>query len=309
MPEVSLKQIPMNIITGFLGVGKTSCIQHLIKHKPHNERWAVLVNEYGKQGIDGALYDPSQVIVKQVAGGCACCAALLPFQTALNELIRFENPDRIFIEPSGLGHVDNIVKRLQEADYQKRLILNGVVCIIDPRHLSQPKYRYHELYVRQLFAADMFVANKSDLASEGDLQLFAQLAQDFKRPSTVIAHGQLPLAELQVPVIEHQNPMQGIAPNSPRFQTQVFYSPAQHWHVESLIEALKPLGYARIKALLIEGDDVVALNMNQGSEGETHVQRFAKQAMHQDSVLEVIHDETIDAEAIQTIMNENSQHE
>ena len=75
--------INVHIITGFLGVGKTSCIQHLIQHKPDNERWAVLVNEYGQQGIDGSLFQADKLIVKQVAGGCACCAALLPFQTAL----------------------------------------------------------------------------------------------------------------------------------------------------------------------------------------------------------------------------------
>lgn len=298
--------IQVHIITGFLGVGKTSCIQNLIKQKPENERWAVLVNEYGEQGIDGALYNPSQVIIKQVAGGCACCASLLTFQTTLNELIRFENPDRIFIEPSGLGHVDNIVKRLQEADYQKRLILNGVICIIDPRHLSQPKYRYHELYVRQLFAADKLIANKSDLASNADLQLFAQLANDFQRPFTTIAHGELALSDIQVPIIAHQNPIQGIAPNSARFNTQVFYSPAQHWNIEALINALKPLGYARIKGLLIEGEEVIALNMNQGSEGEINIQKFAKQNMHQQSVIEVIHDDEIDSNALQTIMNEYS---
>jgi len=301
--------INVHIITGFLGVGKTSSIQHLIKHKPNNERWAVLVNEYGQQGIDGAMYDPSQVIVKQVAGGCACCAALLTFQTALNELIRFESPDRIFIEPSGLGHVDNIVKRLQEDDYQKRLNLNGVICLVDPRHLSQPKYRYHELYVRQLFAADKLIANKTDLASESDLELFEQLAQDFQRPFTRIDHGQLPLAEINTPMIEHKNPIQGLAPSSPCFQTQVVYHQGQQWQVDALIEALKPLGYARIKGLLINGEQVIALNMNQGNAGETAVQYFAKQAIHQDSVMEVIHDGPIDVDAINKLMNEYSQHE
>ncbi|GAA6135991.1 hypothetical protein NBRC116188_27810 [Oceaniserpentilla sp. 4NH20-0058] len=304
-----MAMINVHIITGFLGVGKTSCIQELIKHKPDNERWAVLVNEYGQQGIDGALYDSRQVIVKQVAGGCACCAALLPFQTALNELIRFDTPDRIFIEPSGLGHVDNIVKRLLESDYQQRLTLNAVVCVVDPRHLSQPKYRYHELYIRQLFAADKLVANKIDLSSEDDLQLFEQLVSDFKRPSAEIAHGDLSLTEIQVPRIEHQNPMQGIRQQSSSFQSSVIYHQGQNWQIETLIKGLKPFGYARIKGLLIEGEQVIAVNMNEGEEGETRIQYFAKQPMQQDSVIEVIHDGPIDARAIEVLLNESSQHE
>lgn len=100
--------IPTNIITGFLGVGKTSAILNLMKNKPVNERWAVLVNEFGEIGVDGSLIQGNQatqqVFIREVPGGCMCCAAGLPMQIALNQLLTEAKPDRLLIEPTGLGH-------------------------------------------------------------------------------------------------------------------------------------------------------------------------------------------------------------
>ncbi|MCW9018042.1 MAG: hypothetical protein OQJ89_13815, partial [Kangiellaceae bacterium] len=101
--------IPTSIITGFLGVGKTTTILNLLKSKPSNERWAVLVNEFGEIGIDGSLFKGQQseengIFIREVPGGCMCCAASLPMQIALNRLLAYAKPDRLLIEPTGLGH-------------------------------------------------------------------------------------------------------------------------------------------------------------------------------------------------------------
>ncbi len=99
--------VPTNIITGFLGVGKTSAILNLMANKPENERWAVLVNEFGEIGVDGSLVqgqqsEEQQVFIREVPGGCMCCAAGLPMQIALNQLLNEAKPDRLLIEPTGL---------------------------------------------------------------------------------------------------------------------------------------------------------------------------------------------------------------
>ena len=88
---MTIKAVPCNIITGFLGVGKTSSILNLLKQKPENERWAVLVNEFGEIGIDGILIESQQqdhIFVREVPGGCMCCAAGLPMHIALNQLLQ-----------------------------------------------------------------------------------------------------------------------------------------------------------------------------------------------------------------------------
>ena len=293
--------IDVHIITGFLGVGKTSCIQHLIKHKPTHERWAILVNEYGQQGIDGQLFHGDELVVKQVAGGCACCAALLPFQTALNQLIRHDKPHRIFIEPSGLGHVDNIAALLMGESYQARLKLNGIVCVIDPHHLSQPKYRYHELYLRQLYAADVFVANKCDIASRQDLSLFRQLAREFKRQHMEIEQAQLTLESIQFDVGEKYRPFQ-VHQNGAHFHTQVMYFSGDDWHMETLCQALSELGLARIKGLMIQGDQVAVINI---SDGQASLNYSPLSLSHQQQgVIECIDTQPIDVDRINTIVTE-----
>ena len=114
---LDIRAVPTNIITGFLGVGKTSTILHLLKSKPNNERWAVLVNEFGEIGIDGALVQGQQteeqgVVIREVPGGCICCAAGLPMQIALNQLLAKAKPDRLLIEPTGLGHPKEVLQVL-----------------------------------------------------------------------------------------------------------------------------------------------------------------------------------------------------
>ena len=103
MPK-NIHNVPTNIISGFLGVGKTTAILNLFANKPASEKWAVLVNEFGKIGIDGRVYKANGIEVKEIPGGCMCCAQGLPLQVAVNRLLRETQPDRLIIESSGVGH-------------------------------------------------------------------------------------------------------------------------------------------------------------------------------------------------------------
>ena len=114
---------PTNIIFGFLGAGKTTAILDLLARKPDNQRWAVLVNEFGEIGIDGKIISQAGVeagvAVKEVPGGCLCCVAGVPFQVGLTELVRSARPDRLIIEPTGLGHPKEIINTLQSKTNQQ----------------------------------------------------------------------------------------------------------------------------------------------------------------------------------------------
>ncbi|MBU2864968.1 GTP-binding protein [Reinekea forsetii] len=168
-----LQAIPTNIITGFLGVGKTSAILHLLKNKPEQERWAVLVNEFGEIGVDGALFgakhsEQTGVYISEVPGGCMCCAAGLPMKIALNELIRHSKPDRLLIEPTGLGHPKEVLKALSESHYQSVLDIQKTITLVDARNLAEPRYTEHETFNQQIVIADIVVGNKADLYGEQD---------------------------------------------------------------------------------------------------------------------------------------------
>lgn len=127
-----------NLITGFLGSGKTTAIRHLLAHKPEHERWAVLVNEFGEIGIDGALLADSGAVLKEIPGGCMCCVNGLPMQVGLNMLLQQTKPDRLLIEPTGLGHPKQILSLLTQESYAGWIDLQATLCLLDARQLSQP---------------------------------------------------------------------------------------------------------------------------------------------------------------------------
>ncbi|MBB6521250.1 CobW family GTP-binding protein [Pseudoteredinibacter isoporae] len=173
---MAIRSVPCNIITGFLGVGKTSTILHLLKHKPADERWAVLVNEFGEVGIDGSLLNSSkqeqeQVFIREVPGGCMCCAAGLPMHIALNQLLQRAKPDRLLIEPSGLGHPREVMQVLHSEHYQDVLDIQQCLTLVDARKLNDERYTEHDIFLQQIDIADVIVANKEDLCRPEHKQL------------------------------------------------------------------------------------------------------------------------------------------
>lgn len=186
MSEGTRKLIPTNIITGFLGVGKTTAIRHLLASKPMDQTWSVLVNEFGEIGIDGAMLKAPGVHVREVPGGCICCVAGLPMKIALNMLIATTRPDRILVEPTGLGHPAEIINTLTGEYYDTVLDLRATVTLVDPRKLSDVRYSENETFKDQLAVADVLVANKKDLAAESDWFAFEQLVQEFDPPKAAI---------------------------------------------------------------------------------------------------------------------------
>lgn len=169
----ALKAIPTNVITGFLGVGKSTAILHLLKQRPDNERWAVLVNEFGEVGIDGSLFsgqgtEESGIFIREVPGGCMCCAAGLPMQIALNMLLARAKPHRLLIEPTGLGHPKEVLAVLAAEHYREVLDLRATITLVDARKVHEDRYTRHPTFNQQLAIADVIVANKGDQYQPGD---------------------------------------------------------------------------------------------------------------------------------------------
>ncbi|MBW8192897.1 GTP-binding protein [Neiella marina] len=205
-----LKHIPTNIITGFLGVGKTTAISHLLRHKPAHERWAVLVNEFGEVGIDGGLLqgqhaEAEQVFVAEVPGGCMCCVMGMPTKITLNKLLKQAQPDRLLIEPTGLGHPQEVLALLASEHYQQVLDVRSTITLVDARVIDDPRYTEHAIFNQQLDVADVIVANKSDCYDNHLSVLTAYLS---KRPTTAncpvmpVEQGQLSPAWLDLTIAQ-----------------------------------------------------------------------------------------------------------
>ena len=200
-----IEAVPTNIITGFLGVGKTSAILHLLKSKPDHERWAILVNEFGEIGVDGSLFkgqhsEEGNVFIREVPGGCMCCAAGLPMQIALNQLLARAKPDRLLIEPTGLGHPVEVLEVLTAEHYCKALSIEKIITLVDARNLTDARYTEHATFNQQIAIADVVVGNKQDLykpQDKGRLEHYANSKSQSKVEVIFTEQGQLSLATLQ----------------------------------------------------------------------------------------------------------------
>ncbi|MFJ2481541.1 CobW family GTP-binding protein [Pseudomonas sp. NPDC087598] len=166
-----LQNIPTHVIAGPLGAGKTSLIRQLMAQRPADERWAVLINEFGQIGLDAALLtrDGDGIALGEVAGGCLCCVNGAPFQIGLGRLLRKARPHRLFIEPSGLGHPAQLLKQLSEAPWLGVLAVQPCVLVLDAQALQAGK----PLPVAQqqaLASAGLLLLNKAENLDEAARQ-------------------------------------------------------------------------------------------------------------------------------------------
>ncbi len=182
------KVIPVNLVTGFLGVGKTTALMNLLAQKPVDEYWAIVVNEFGEVGIDGAtlssLGDGLQVA--EVPGGCICCTTSPMLRVTLGKLARGKRPDRLLIEPSGLGHPAGIIDLLRDPMLASAFEVRAVVSLLDPRHMEDQRYTLHETWRDQLQLADVLIINKCDVADDTQITRAEAMGKAFFPPKLAI---------------------------------------------------------------------------------------------------------------------------
>lgn len=175
--------IPCTLVTGFLGSGKTSLINQLLQYKSTDEKWGLLINEFGKIGIDGKLVDTGNGIsngtsndsnnnssdddiadlgigIREVNGGCICCTSQLPLQIALSRLLSEHKPSRLLIEPTGLAHPKTLIEHLSANHWQSTLRMQAVICTLNAKQWQQQKYRQHEGYQAHVQYADIVLINR-----------------------------------------------------------------------------------------------------------------------------------------------------
>lgn len=190
-----LQNIPTHVIAGPLGAGKTSLIKHLLDQKPANERWAILINEFGQIGLDAALLTTAEdgIALGEVAGGCLCCVNGAPFQIGLGRLLRKARPDRLFIEPSGLGHPVQLLAQLREAPWTGVLAVQPSVMVLDAQALVAGR-ALPQTQQEALVDAGLLLLNKSGGLDEAARQKIIEVLPAC--PVFWADQGALPLAQL-----------------------------------------------------------------------------------------------------------------
>ncbi len=200
------KPVPTNVLTGFLGVGKTTAIRDLLARRPAGERWAVLVNEFGEIGLDGLLLEESRpvegVSIRELDGGCICCTLSLPLVIGIVELLREAKPDRLLIEASGVGHPAGLIETLTRQDPLDRVLdVRATICLLDPSDWCRPDVTDLPTYQDQIALSDVVVLNKADRADVEARRRFAAFQREVFPPKAITAttsQGRLDLAWLDI---------------------------------------------------------------------------------------------------------------
>ena len=172
--------VKTHIISGFLGAGKTTLLQRLLAQKTEGETWAVLMNEFGQIGVDQQLLPQSEGYqVKELLGGCLCCTSQLPMQIALSRLIQESKPDRLFIEPTGLGHPAQLLEQLTEPHWQSLIDMRALVTVVDGSRLHDAEWTKQHLYQDQLKAAQIVVVSHVDQMKDEDEKALSELQSEY----------------------------------------------------------------------------------------------------------------------------------
>ncbi|EJM24047.1 putative GTPase, G3E family [Pseudomonas sp. GM21] len=314
-----LQNIPTHVIAGPLGAGKTSLIKHLLTQRPVGERWAVLINEFGQIGLDAALLtqDADGIALGEVAGGCLCCVNGAPFQIGLGRLLRKAKPDRLFIEPSGLGHPARLLEQLNEAPWVGVLSVQPCVLVLDAQSLAAGK-PLPAAQQETLNSAGLLVLNKAEGLDMDDRQRIA--AQLPPRPLYWTQQALLPLNELPgvqaravagmdnfiVPKGLAQMPAIWTNPSLPICLSQEQeggwsigwrWHPSQTFDVALIVQWLESLCWRRAKLVIHSADGWVSANALDNSELE-----WKPSEWRQDSRIELIFSQPQEVDSLQRVL-------
>jgi G3E family GTPase len=167
--------IPVHLVAGFLGAGKTTAIRKLLESRGH-EQVALIVNDFGEASFDEVtLSEEKPFAIENIPGGCVCCTAPEGFVDALGAVLARE-PDRLVIEPTGLARPQDLIDTIRRSPHASAVELGPVIVLVDPRNVDAPDENTRELLREQAEAADILIANRRDLAEPADLERFDAFA-------------------------------------------------------------------------------------------------------------------------------------
>jgi len=163
-------KIKIDIISGFLGSGKTSLIKKLIDNEFKGEKIAVIENEFGEISIDGAILDGQNIEIKDINSGCICCSLVGDFKKAIKEIADNYNPNRIIIEPSGVAKLSDVIKACKGIDDEYRNNINMIITVVDVWKAKMYLKNFGEFYKDQIKNGEIIVLTRIERLEENRLK-------------------------------------------------------------------------------------------------------------------------------------------
>lgn len=196
--------VKIDIISGFLGAGKTTLIKKLLKDGFQGEQVVLIENEFGEIGIDGGFLKEAGIQIREMNSGCICCSLVGDFGTSLKEVVTKYNPDRILIEPSGVGKLSDVIKAVQGVQDEVDIKLNSYTTVVDAKKCKMYMKNFGEFFDNQIQYAGAIIMSRTDIASEKKVQESLELLRSLNKDAAIIT---TPIENLDgkklVEVMEH----------------------------------------------------------------------------------------------------------
>ena len=175
----------IDIISGFLGAGKTTFIKKLLKEAIAGEKVVLIENEFGEIGIDGGFLKDSGIEIREMNSGCICCSLVGDFGRSLNEVLTKYTPDRVIIEPSGVGKLSDVMKAVCDVAGEIDVVLNGSVTVVDAQKCKMYMKNFGEFFNNQIESAGTIVLSRTDVADADKVAQCVEMIRE-KNPKAAI---------------------------------------------------------------------------------------------------------------------------
>ena len=183
----------IDIISGFLGAGKTTIIKKMIKDALAGTRVVLIENEFGEIGIDGGFLKEAGIEIREMNSGCICCSLVGDFGTSLREVMKQYAPERILIEPSGVGKLSEVMQAIQDAAEGSDMVLNSAAAVVDASKCKLYIKNFGEFFVNQVEYAGTIILTRTDKASDARIAECVEILRQHNPKATIIT---TPIAEL-----------------------------------------------------------------------------------------------------------------
>ena len=176
----------IDIISGFLGAGKTTLIKKLLKEAFQDEQVVLIENEFGEIGIDGGFLKEAGIEIREMNSGCICCSLVGDFGASLKEVIDKYHPDRILIEPSGVGKLSDVIRSVQDVQEETGLVLNSYTTVVDAKKCKMYMRNFGEFFNNQVEYAGAIIMSRTDIVDEEKAMQSMELLRSLNKKAAII---------------------------------------------------------------------------------------------------------------------------
>ena len=176
----------IDIISGFLGAGKTTFIKKLLKEAISGEKVVLIENEFGEIGIDGGFLQDAGIEIREMNSGCICCSLVGDFGKSLEEVLKTYTPDRVIIEPSGVGKLSDVMKAVCDVAGEIDVVLNGSITVVDAQKCKMYMKNFGEFFNNQIENAGMIVLSRTDVADAEKVAKAVEMIREKNEKAVIV---------------------------------------------------------------------------------------------------------------------------